>query len=144
MQCHTQVGNITTNLKGKIDFTLTELRTTKNVTWNYHVDDFAKGIYEMILGRDLLKELGLNIKLSQYDIEAYDEPLKVLTALLVHLNMYDFNILNSVKIIPEEPFMNSYAEGIHELEQICTSTKRLRIVLDAKYEKADLNKDMKN
>ena len=58
--------------------------------------------------------------------------------------MYDFNILNSVKIIPEEPFMNSYAEGIHELEQICTSTKGLRIVLDAKYEKADLNKDMKN
>ena len=72
MQCHTQVGNITTNLKGKIDFTLTELRTTKNVTWNYHVDDFAKGIYEMILGRDLLKELGINIKLSQYVIEAYD------------------------------------------------------------------------
>ena len=34
MQLHTQAGNITTNLKVKIDFTLTELSATKTVTWN--------------------------------------------------------------------------------------------------------------
>ena len=54
MQWHTHEGNITTNLKVKIDFTLPELRATKIVTWNFHVDESAKGRYEMILGINLL------------------------------------------------------------------------------------------
>ena len=40
--------------------------------------------------------------------------------------------------------MDVYAEEVHELEQVRTSTKRLHIILDAKYEKSDLNKVMKN
>ena len=51
----TQAGNITSNIKVKVDFTLPELSATKFVTWNCHVDDSAKGRYDMILGRDLLK-----------------------------------------------------------------------------------------
>ena len=54
MQWNTQVGNITTNLKVKIDFTLPALSATNVVTWNCHVDDSSKGRYDMILGRDLL------------------------------------------------------------------------------------------
>ena len=57
MQWHTQVGNITTNLKVKIDFTLPALSATNVVTWKCHVDDSTKGIYGMILGRDILTEL---------------------------------------------------------------------------------------
>ena len=64
MQWHTQAGKITTNLKFRIDFTLTELRATKTVTWNSHAYDSAKGRYDTILGRDLLTSLGLNLKLS--------------------------------------------------------------------------------
>ena len=51
MQFHTQVGSITKNLKVNIDFTLPELSATKTVTWNFHVDDSAKGRYNIILGR---------------------------------------------------------------------------------------------
>ena len=40
--------------------------------------------------------------------------------------------------------MNAYTEAIYEPEQVRTSTKLLRVILDAKYEKADLNKVMKN
>ena len=40
--------------------------------------------------------------------------------------------------------MNSYAEEINESEQVCISTKLLRLILDAKYEKVDLNRVMKN
>ena len=40
--------------------------------------------------------------------------------------------------------MNSCIDEVHELEQLRTSTKRLRTILDAKYEKADLNKVLKN
>ena len=50
MQWDTQAGNITTNLKVNIDFTLPTLNATNVVIWNFHMDDSAKGGYEMILG----------------------------------------------------------------------------------------------
>ena len=53
MQWNTQAGNITINLKVKVDFTLPVLSAKNVVTWIYHVDDSAKGRYDMILGRDL-------------------------------------------------------------------------------------------
>ena len=61
MQWHTQAGNITTNIKVEIDFTLTELSATNVMTWRFHVGDSAKDRYAMILGRDPLKELGLHL-----------------------------------------------------------------------------------
>ena len=54
MQWNTQAGKITTNLKFKIDFKLTEIRTTKIVMLYCHVYDSAKGGYDMILSRYLL------------------------------------------------------------------------------------------
>ena len=66
MQCHTQADNNTTTLKVKIDFTLPEFSTAKIVTWNCHVDDSARGRYDMILGRDLLTGLGLNLNLYKH------------------------------------------------------------------------------
>ena len=51
MQWNTQAGNITNNLKVKIDFTLPGISATNVVTWNCHVDDSDKGRYNMILGR---------------------------------------------------------------------------------------------
>ena len=55
MQWHTQAGNITTNIKVKVYFTLPALSMTNVVTWKCHVDDFAKVRYNMILGQDILK-----------------------------------------------------------------------------------------
>ena len=48
-----QAGNITTNLKVKIYFNLPENSAPKIVMWDCHVDDSAKGRYDMILGRDI-------------------------------------------------------------------------------------------
>ena len=62
MKCHTQAGSITTNIKVKIYFTPHELRTTKMLTWNCHVDESTKSRYDKILSRDILKDLGLNLK----------------------------------------------------------------------------------
>ena len=76
MQWHTQSGNITTNLKVKVDFTSPAISTTNVVTWRYHVDDSARGKYNMILRWDLLTEFGLNIKFSEHVIEADDGPFK--------------------------------------------------------------------
>ena len=51
MQWHTQAGNITTNLKFEVDFTLPALRATNIMMRKIHLDDSAKGRYDMILGR---------------------------------------------------------------------------------------------
>ena len=53
MQWHAQASNITTNIKVKIYFTLPKLSATKKLTENCHVNDYAKGRYDMILGRDI-------------------------------------------------------------------------------------------
>ena len=50
MQWNTQAVSINTNLKVKMWFTLPELSATKIVTCNCHVNDAAKGRYDMILG----------------------------------------------------------------------------------------------
>ena len=42
MQWNTQAVNITTNIKVKIDYTLTALSATNVVTWKFHVDDSTK------------------------------------------------------------------------------------------------------
>ena len=46
------------------------------MTWKYHVDGCAKGRYDMILGRYLLTELGLNLRFSDHIIEADNGPFK--------------------------------------------------------------------
>ena len=76
MQWRTQVGSIITNLKVKIYLNLSELSATKIVTWNFHVDEPAKEIYDMILARYIWRTLGLNLKLFSHVIESKDEPFK--------------------------------------------------------------------
>ena len=49
MQWQTHAGNITTNHKVKVDFTLPALRAMNAVTWKFHVDESAKGMYDIIL-----------------------------------------------------------------------------------------------
>ena len=88
MQWQTQAGKITTNSKVNIDFILPELSAMKIVMQGCHVDDSVKGRYDMILGRDILTSLVLNLKLSNNVIEAYRGPSKGFTALMVDLGTY--------------------------------------------------------
>ena len=102
MQLYMQAVNITTNMKVKIDCTLPELSAKKNVTWNCHVDYFAQGRYDIILGIYLLTALGSNIIFSEHIIEADYRPLKRSLTPMVDLDMYEFINLDTGKIIPEE------------------------------------------
>ena len=52
------------------------------------MDDSYKGIYVMILGRYLLTESLLNLKLSEHSIEVDDGHLKGLTSPMVDLGTY--------------------------------------------------------
>ena len=61
MQWHTKAGNTNTNIKVEIYFTLTELSETNVMTGSFYVGESTKVLYDMILGRDKLKELGLHL-----------------------------------------------------------------------------------
>ena len=98
----------------------------------------------MILRRYIFKKLGLNLKFSEHVTEAYDGPFKGSTTPMVGLGTYIFKYTNTLKIIPEELFTNSYVKEVYESENVRTATKRLRVILDSKYEKADLHNIMEN
>ena len=53
MQWQTKYGNISTNIKVKVDFILPAFSATNIVTWKCQVDESAKGKYDITLGRDL-------------------------------------------------------------------------------------------
>ena len=108
------------------------------------MDDCAKRRYNVIIVRYLLTSLGLNLEFLDHIVEADGGHLKGSTEPMFDLGAYKFKYLNTGKSTPEEYFMNSCIDEVHELEQLRTSTKRLRTILDAKYEKADLNKVLKN
>ena len=74
------------------------------------MDDSAKGRYNMFLGRDILTVLGINLKLYDHIIEAYDGPFNRSTTPMVDLGTYEFKDLYTGVIAPEELFMNAYAE----------------------------------
>ena len=65
------------------------------------MDDYAKGRYDMILGRYLLTPSGLNLKLSDHAIEADYIPLKGSTSPMVDVGTYEFKDLNTENITPE-------------------------------------------
>ena len=94
----------------KADFTLPALSATNVVTCKCHLDDYDKGINDIILGRDLLTKLGLNLKLSDHVIEAGDGPFKGSTTPMVDFGTHIFKGLNTWKITPEESFTNDYVE----------------------------------
>ena len=53
-----------------------------------HVNDPSKGRYDVLLGQDILTELGLSLKFSEHVIEVYDEFLKGYTTPMIDLVMY--------------------------------------------------------
>ena len=63
---------------------------------------------------------------------------------MVDLGTYMLKNLNTGEIIPEESFTNAYVKEVYKSENVRTAAKRLRVILDAKYEKADLHKVMEN
>ena len=76
-------------IKINIEFTLPEISATNVVTFNCHMNDFARGRYYMILGRDILTALGLNLKFSDNLIESDGGNFKGFTAPMVDLGTYD-------------------------------------------------------
>ena len=61
---------------------------------------------------------------------------------MVDVNNYDFNLITDKIFKPEESFIIFYVDECLKSESEISATHRMRIFLDAKYEKTGLNRVM--
>ena len=78
----------------KLEFYLPVLGATKIVTWKYHVDDSTAGRYDMIISRDLLNKIGIDLKCSKNTIEYIKGPYQGCTTPMVNIYDYEFESIN--------------------------------------------------
>jgi hypothetical protein len=116
MKWTTAAGELSTNYKVDIAFSLPELHESRMVQWTVHVAESC-GNYDLILGRDIMRELGLTFSFSNCTTTWDDNSIP----------MKESNCTTT----------NSYF--IHDSLIIEDSIKRVKRILDATYEKADLS-----
>ena len=127
---------LTTPHKAKIEIVFLELDPTKIVHWEVQVDDLDKPNprYNMILGRDLLAKLGLTLNFANHTITCHGGAYDGCTTKMVDLNNYNFADTNRNSPIAYTD------EELHEAESVQQAPDRVKRILDAHYQKADLAK----
>ena len=115
----TAMGNFTNEFSSELTFQLPELSNSLELTWQCDVvKDLSNTPYDMIIGRDVLKELKIDVLTS--DLTVTREHIK----------------------IPQRPRDSNEQFNINaeEQDEFDEASKRLRQILEAKYEPADLDK----
>ena len=114
---NTTAGNFHTGTMAKIEFTLPELNEQRIITKRVHITKAKMG-YGMIIGMDLLRELGIDLINSSATIQWDDAE------------------------IPMRPRVSDISDSyyIKDPPSVKEQTERINRILDAKYEKADLRK----
>jgi len=125
LQWNTMGGSFTTKRRAQLEIRLPELNTNKNINWTAHVDEVHKpndSSYDMILGFDLLNEIGLYINTEDKTINwgTASIPLKPRGMLS------ELNHLQTVYHMTKEPPSLMEAES------------RQKRILDADYSKVDI------
>ena len=119
-------GTLTTKYESKIHFSLPEFSDKKIITWKFSVAEKENLGYDIILGRDLLLDLKMNISFEKKMVswEGIEIPMRDFNKLRRHnLNKMEFKaIIQSSK----EPMVTQKA------------TDRMITILDATYQKANL------
>ena len=120
----TKAGKFSTSRKCEIDFTLPAFHNKKKISWNCYVDesDNTKGNYDMIIGRDILHELGIDLLFS--------------TAEMTWDNV----------TIPMQPITKLTEDWADQIENeimfsqdpATTDAERIQSIIDAKYTAANL------
>ena len=110
-------GELSTNKKAKSQFTIPELHDDKLIEWDFHVTSNL-GAYDIIIGRDLMEFLGIDIRFSTQQVE------------------WD----NAVMPFKTSDEVQSGLFHVDDPEAILEEHERVKKILDAKYEAADLDK----
>ena len=109
-------GEMGTSKRAQCTFMLPEFHTDRVIEWDLHVTKTI-GTYDMILGRDLLSELGIKFDFTDMSVE-WDG---------ISIPMKDSGSDDREAFFIQEP------------EALAEATERLKGILDAKYEKANLS-----
>jgi len=114
---NTAAGTMETNQKTKLQFMLPELSETRIVEWKMHVVDNTTMNYDIIIGRDILEELGIVIdfKTKQITWDEVSVPMR------------------SMNTIQQEGYY------IHDSDLVAEAIARTKKILDAHYEAADID-----
>ena len=84
----------------------------------------------MILGRDLLNALGLDLKLSENVLIGGEGPYGRLLSPMVGVINYEFKSIPDKIVKPEEYFVKSYVDECIESDSTISSTRRMCRILD--------------
>jgi hypothetical protein len=130
---NTNGGTFLTKYEIPVTFALPEFAPSKEVSWNMAVDETEKNAhqkYDMIIGRDLQQALGFDILWSKgllvWDGIAVPMKSAAEATKLTKQQEHDFSL---------DEIYQMYQEG----EVLMEATNRAMRILDAKYEKADIN-----
>ena len=116
----TMAGSFATSYETEVKLQLSELFRTAHISAQFHVTK-QESAYDLIFGRNLLRELGIILNFNKNTVEC-----------------------NNIDI-PMKP-RNCTSEthfAIQESENVQNATARIKKILDAKYEKADLKQVVK-
>ena len=115
---NTAAGPLSTEGKVTLTFTLPELSPSASITTTVHVHPTQITRYDMIIGRDLMTELGIDVMFSTSTI--------------------DWGRMNAS--IPMKPYDFSFVEDVYiaESDDVEQDTDRLSSILDAKYAPTDV------
>jgi len=103
---------------------LPEFHAHRVIEWEVYVDDSTSlSTYDMIIGRDLMDAIGLDLLFSE-NLMKWDNAT---------VPMRDSSLF-------EEPSANPFAELLSMHDPITTEAERIQRILDIKYAPADLNK----
>ena len=84
-----------------------------------------KGSYNIILGRNLLTTLGLDLKSFDSGIVGGDGPHEGCLAPMFDISNYDYKTLTDKIVKPEESFLYSYVNECFESENMISPTRRM-------------------
>ena len=112
----TAAGTFETSEKAKVNMQLPQLSESMTVTTEVHVADSISPRYDMIIGRDLMRELGIKLDFAEDQIE-YQH---------LTLPMTDIDELDAIS-------EHYFATGIEEPELAAEAVEQISKILDAKY-----------
>ena len=112
----TAAGKMTTTKKAKVKFCLSEFDERKEITWNFHITN-SHLRYDMIIGRDIMNEHGKYINFKE--------------------GMMYWNHTMAPLKSPDAMVKEAYVLDSSHVEEV---TDRIKQILDAKYEPANLDK----
>ena len=110
--------------KSNIEFSLPELNNSKVITWTCYVDKSDEIGYDMIIGQDLMREIGISLDFKN--------------ALITWDDLKSDMRFNHMK---ENHTIISQSEEPKTTQEM---TARVTRILDSKYEKANLEQISKN